>query len=155
MLQEETLEMPPYRLETNEKAAPTQWERFFQADYLGMGGSILCLIHCIAPQVLILSSLGLGMSTFFESESWNLFFWLTCTVAVWLAVRRSAVQVVKILLWLSLVVFSVGLGYEVFTGASHLISYIGSSGLIVSHIVNLVVHNRRYKVGSTPLQTTE
>ena len=146
MLQEEVLEMPQVVQVQALKSSFTPEDRSVEtglnADYLGMSGSFLCLLHCIAPQLLMLGSVGLGLSTFFESESWNLFFWATCFWAVWSAGKQSAFSQMKISLWLAFGIFSIGLGYELLSGSHHFISYIGSVSLIVAHTLNLIKQNQ-------------
>lgn len=146
MLQEEVLQIPQtVQVKTrNTDVTPDDIldESPVNADYLGMSGSFLCLLHCIAPQLLMLGSFGLGLSTFFESESWNLFFWATCLWAVWSAGKRSVFVGMQISLWVAFGIFTFGLGYELLSGSHHFISYIGSVSLIVAHSFNLFKQNQ-------------
>lgn len=122
--------------EGNEASLVTMGEA--RADVLGVSGSFLCLVHCLAPQVLAtMGSVGLGIGTFFESELWVLFFWVSCFVAVWSAARKSAFPKVAMYLWLAFVLFSVGTGLEFFFHWDHTLSYIGSSLLIAGHLYHL------------------
>ena len=40
------------------------------ADLVGISGSVLCLVHCLAPQLISLGILGAGIGTFFSGEIW-------------------------------------------------------------------------------------
>ena len=145
MLQEEVLEMPQM-VQVSARTSDLvgndlPGDSTLNPDYLGMSGSFLCLLHCIAPQLLMLGSVGLGLSTFFESESWNLFFWATCFWAVWSAGKQSVFIGMLISLWVAFAIFTFGLGYEILTGSHHFISYIGSVSLIVAHTLNLIKQN--------------
>ncbi len=117
-------------------------EAVLNPDYVGAGGSFLCLIHCLAPQLIALGSVGLGIGSFFAGEAWNLFFWLTCLVAVWQSARRTFYSRSSIFLWIAFVVFSLGLGYELYTDSEHFVSYIGSVLLISAHGYNLHLQNQ-------------
>jgi hypothetical protein len=111
-------------------------------DYLGAGGSFLCLVHCIAPQLIAFGSVGLGIGSFFAGEIWTLFFWITCLVAVWQSARRSMFVRSSVFLWLAFGIFSAGIGYEVLAGKEHFVSYAGSLLLIAAHTYNLFLQNR-------------
>jgi hypothetical protein len=111
-------------------------------DYVGAGGSLLCLIHCLAPQLIALGSVGLGIGSFFAGEAWNLFFWLTCLVAVWQSANKTVYSRSSLFLWIAFIVFSLGLGYELYTDSEHFVSYIGSILLISAHSYNLHLQSR-------------
>ena len=106
------------------------------SDFIGVSGSFLCLVHCLAPQLLAFGSIGLGVTTFFASEGWTLFFFLTCLAAVWHSSRKSVFLHVQVLLWLAFAFFSTGLLVEYFTNSENIISYFGSTTLIFAHIIN-------------------
>ena len=109
-----------------------------RADYLGVSGSFLCLVHCLAPQVLAtMGSVGLSIGTFFESELWILVFWVSCLAAVWSATRKTAFPKVALYLWLAFLLFSLGTGLEFFFHWDHALSYLGSSLLIIGHLYHL------------------
>jgi hypothetical protein len=106
------------------------------SDFIGVSGSFLCLIHCLAPQMIALGSIGLGISSFFASEGWTLFFFLTCLLAVWHSSRKSVFLYVQVLLWLAFALFTTGLLVEHLTHSESIISYFGSAALITAHLVN-------------------
>lgn len=107
------------------------------SDYLGLSGSFLCLIHCIAPQLLFLGSMGIGFSTFFSGTAWHLFFWITCLVAAWQSSRITSISMVKVGLWFSLMLFSVGIFIDLILEIENVVSYVGSVLLVLTHGYNL------------------
>ncbi len=107
------------------------------SDFLGLSGSFLCLIHCLAPQLISLGLLGVGVGNFFSGEIWALVFWFTCLFAVRVSARNSVYPAISALLWISLGVFTLGLGIENFAGLGKEISYTGSGLLIIAHLLNL------------------
>ena len=106
------------------------------SDFIGVSGSFLCLIHCLAPQMIALGSIGLGIGSFFASEGWTLFFFLTCVFAVWHSSRKSVFLYVQVLLWSAFALFTTGLVVEHLMHSESLISYFGSASLITAHLVN-------------------
>lgn len=107
-----------------------------EADLVGISGSLLCLIHCLAPQLISLGILGAGAGAFFSGEIWAGLFWLTCLWAVRKAASDAPYPVSSLFLWLSFGTFSLGLGLETFWGADKIISYSGSLLLILAHLNN-------------------
>ena len=107
------------------------------SDFLGLSGSFLCLLHCLAPQLISLGLLGVGVGNFFSGEIWALVFWFTCIWAVRTSARNSVYPAVSVFLWISLFVFTLGLFLENFAGLGKEISYTGSGLLIVAHLINL------------------
>ena len=106
------------------------------SDFIGVSGSFLCLIHCLAPQMIALGSIGLGISSFFASEGWTLFFFLTCLLAVWHSSRKSVFLYVQVLLWSAFALFTTGLLVEHLMHSESIVSYFGSAALITAHLVN-------------------
>lgn len=109
----------------------------FFSDYLGISGSILCLIHCIAPQLLFLGTIGLGMVSIFSSGWWHLFFWATCLLAVWKSSRISQLATFQVILWFAFILFTVGTALDLFFDVENLFSYAGSVLLVLGHGWNL------------------
>lgn len=106
------------------------------SDFLGMSGSLLCLIHCLSPQLIALGLFGVGIGNFFAGESWALIFWLTCLWAVFRSVKNSVFPRAQLALWFAFGLFSLGLGLELFTESGKWLSYLGSLLLILSHLWN-------------------
>ena len=107
-----------------------------EADLVGISGSVLCLVHCLAPQLISLGILGAGIGTFFSGEIWAGLFWITCLWAVRKASEDAPYPHSAVLLWFSFITFSLGLGLETFFGADKIISYSGSLLLILAHLNN-------------------
>ena len=105
-------------------------------DLLGMGGSLLCLVHCLAPQLIALGILGAGIGSFFAGEIWALLFWITCFWAVYSSAASTPYPRSSMALWLSFFIFSLGLGLETFAGMGKETSYAGSVLLIAAHSWN-------------------
>jgi hypothetical protein len=107
-----------------------------EADFVGISGSLLCLVHCLAPQLISLGILGAGIGTFFSGEIWAGLFWITCLWAVRKAAADAPFPISAFFLWFSFSTFSLGLGMETFFGADKIISYSGSLLLILAHLNN-------------------
>lgn len=107
------------------------------SDYLGLSGSFLCIVHCVGPQLLILGSLSAGLGSFFSSGLWHIFFWVTCLLAVYQSTRISEFPAVKRVLWVSFLVFTLGLFLDIAFGVETIISYLGSASLVFAHGYNL------------------
>jgi hypothetical protein len=125
-----------------ESTSPLPLDAVANSDYVGMGGSILCLIHCLAPQLVVLGSIGLGIGSFFASEAWVFFFWASCLMAVWHSSRKSLFVRSSRFLWVAFGIFSLGTFLEFFGEFAHSISYVGSLALILAHLYNLHLHQQ-------------
>lgn len=118
------------------------------ADIVGISGSLLCLLHCLAPQLIGLGILGAGLGNFFSGEIWAGFFWLTCFWAVWKAAEDAPYVRSALFLWISFSIFSLGLGLETFFEADKIISYSGSLLLILAHLNNFRLQRKTAAVFS-------
>jgi len=123
-------------LENTENAGDSSSEISGGFDILGMGGSLLCLIHCLAPQLIALGILGAGIGSIFAGEIWDLVFWITCFWAVYSSASSTPFSRASLALWVSFFIFSLGLGLEAFAGMGKETSYAGSVLLIVAHSWN-------------------
>jgi hypothetical protein len=106
------------------------------SDFVGISGSILCLIHCLAPQLIGLGLLGAGIGSYFAGEIWALIFWITCLWAVNHSAKSARYPAAALALWASFLLFSSGLAMETFLGAGKAVSYSGSVLLILAHLWN-------------------
>jgi hypothetical protein len=106
------------------------------SDFVGISGSILCLIHCLAPQLIGLGLLGAGIGAYFAGEIWALIFWITCLWAVNRSAKSARYPTAALALWASFLLFSSGLGIETFFDAGKAVSYSGSVLLILAHVWN-------------------
>jgi hypothetical protein len=111
-----------------------------KADYIGIAGSVLCILHCLIVPTLAFSST-LAHSHHADSSliSLDYFFILVNGIAVFYATRDHKSLPLRIFLWGALSLFAVSLifehQYQVFTW----LGYIGSGLLIVGHLANIYI----------------
>lgn len=112
-----------------------------KADYIGIAGSVLCLIHCIAAPVLVMTS-----SLFRDDTlrvgflSLDYLFIGVNIVAVYLATRHYTSTAIRRALWGFLALFTTGLLLEDVAPVFQYIAYVASAGLVLSHLTNLRQH---------------
>ncbi|GAA4846248.1 MerC domain-containing protein [Algivirga pacifica] len=125
------------------------------ADYIGITGSTICLIHCIGTSGLMLfSSLVPGMHEHHQGvHEHHLDFWgmvdvfmlaLTALAVVW-ASKSTHHGGVKLLLWVFLFLFMVAtlIKYTAFTMQwIEVTAWMASFGLIATHLYNLYLCRR-------------
>ena len=75
-----------------------------RADLIGIGGSVLCIAHCLVLPVLVLSGVLVGSENHWESLDY--FFVGLAAVAVFFSARRLSHPLIRRGLWLSWVGFS-------------------------------------------------
>lgn len=112
------------------------------SDIVGMSGSLLCLIHCIAPQLAAAGFSTLSAFSFLSHGYWDVVLWVSCLAAVYYSARKSVFTRTAVLLWLSFGVFSVGMATEIIFSLDHWVSYLGSASLISAHAYNFYKHLR-------------
>lgn len=109
-----------------------------KADYIGILGSVLCIVHCIAMPVLALgSSIGHDHHAHIGFLSLDYFFILVNAVAVYFATRDHKSLFVKVLLWSALFIFAVSIVFEERNVVFQWLGYLGSALLIGGHLINL------------------
>lgn len=111
-----------------------------KADYIGILGSVLCIIHCMLVPALAFGS-GLAYEHHAHSGliSLDYFFIIINGIAVYYATRDHKSVLVRTLLWSALLIFSVSL---IFEGKNHVftwLGYIGSGLLIAGHFLNIYI----------------
>lgn len=110
-----------------------------KADYIGILGSVLCIVHCLLMPAL---AFGTTMTAHHEHAgllSLDYLFIVINAVAVYFATKNHKSVVVRTILWGSLLLFSVSLIFEAAHPAFTWLGYIGSSLLIVGHLINLYI----------------
>ena len=110
-----------------------------KADYMGMAGSILCLIHCLITPALALGS-SLSVHSHAVGGIFNLdyLFILVNGIAVYFATREHRIPLLRVFLWGSWLLFSVSLLLENMHPFFKIMGYVGSGLLIVGHGYNLI-----------------
>lgn len=112
-----------------------------KADYIGITGSILCLIHCmVTPVVLLTSSLLQNSTLRIGYLSLDYVFIGINIIAVYFATRHYAHPVIKRSLWGFLALFSLSLVLEDASPIFEYIAYVASAGLVISHFLNIRQH---------------
>lgn len=111
-----------------------------KADYVGILGSLLCIVHCIAMPVLALgSAFGHDHHLHIGFLSLDYLFVLVNAAAVYFATRNHRSVFVNVLLWSALLLFAVSLVFEERNVAFRWLGYVGSALLITGHLINLYI----------------
>jgi succinate dehydrogenase/fumarate reductase cytochrome b subunit len=111
-----------------------------KADYIGITGSFLCLIHCLATPILLVSSAWLKQSEGLRNTylSLDYVFIGVNIIAVYFATRnKHATKAIRVALWASLAVFTVAILFEEQSEIFEYMGYAASLGLITTHIFNI------------------
>ncbi len=112
-----------------------------KADYIGIAGSVLCLIHCVAtPFLLVGSALTPHHHLTIGFLSLDYLFIAVNVIAVFFATRHYAPPVIKRALWGFLLLFAASLLLEHVSGVFHYVGYLASAGLVITHIINIRQH---------------
>ncbi len=112
-----------------------------KADYIGITGSILCILHCLITPVLLVSSSLLQDSPLRAGYlSLDYIFIGINTIAVYFATRHVVSVPVKRSLWGFLTLFSIALVLEHDMPVFAYVAYAASAGLVISHLVNIRQH---------------
>lgn len=111
-----------------------------KADYIGILGSLLCIVHCLAMPVLALgSAFGHDHHMHIGFLSLDYLFILINAAAVYFATREHRSVFVRILLWFALLLFAVSLIFEERNVVFQWLGYLGSALLITGHVINLYI----------------
>lgn len=112
-----------------------------KADYIGITGSVLCIIHCLITPVLLMTT------TLIQDEqlrigylSLDYVFIGVNIIAVYLATRHYAPPIIKKGLWGFLSLFTIALLLEDVAPAFEYLAYAASAGLVISHLLNIRQH---------------
>jgi hypothetical protein len=124
-----------------------------KADYIGITGSVLCLIHCLITPVLMMTTalmhdehLRIGFL------SLDYVFIGVNIVAVYAATKGHVSLGIKRALWGFLTLFATGILFEDVNPVFELIGYVASAGLVMTHLVNIRQH-RLYHDHSRSVRT--
>ncbi len=112
-----------------------------KADYIGITGSVLCLVHCLVTPVLLLTTAVLHHDHLrIGYLSLDYVFMGINIIAVYFATRANHSLFVKRALWGFLALFAVAILLEDVNEAFHLLGYAASAGLVMTHLINLRQH---------------
>lgn len=102
-------------------------------DILGIGSSLLCLVHCLVPSFVVLGSNVAGHLA--HHLIFDLLFFSVSFLAV-ITAGKSASRKIKVLMWLSLATLGLTLVLEhhIFM---QILSYLAAVTLIIAHSINL------------------
>ena len=117
-----------------------------KADYIGITGSVLCIIHClITPILLVASNLMTQRSALrIGFLSLDYVFIGVNIMAVYFATRHFAVPAVRVALWSFLTVFAVAIILEDVNPAFEYLGYAASVGLVATHLINIRQHRQHH-----------
>jgi hypothetical protein len=109
-----------------------------KADYIGILGSMLCIIHCIAmPALAMGSALTHNHHMHLGFISLDYFFILVNALAVYFATKNHKSLALRSFLWCALLLFAVSLIFEGRHYVFQWLGYLGSFLLIAGHFINL------------------
>jgi len=109
-----------------------------KSDWLGILGSMACLVHCLAlPALFYFFQFTLGNHDSLASHLLDYSFAVIATVAVSFAVRKSTSVLVRRVLMISLLFFVGGVLLETWLTNAIVLLHIGSLGLITGHALNI------------------
>ncbi len=112
-----------------------------KADYMGIAGSALCLVHCIGtPFLLVGSALTPHNHLTISFLSLDYLFIGVNAIAVFLVTRHYAPPAIKRALWGFLLLFASSLLLESVSGIFHYVGYLASAGLVITHLINIRQH---------------
>lgn len=106
-------------------------------DYLGITGSTLCLIHCIATPIILMTGIFRNEHLKVSFLSLDYVFILLNVFAVYHATRHHADTRFKWAFWSLLILFSGSLLLEDFSEVFKYLGYLSSFGLVVTHVLNI------------------
>ena len=109
-----------------------------KADYIGIAGSVLCIIHCIlVPVIAIGGSLSHEHHHHGGFMSLDYFFILINGIAVYFATKEHGSTFLQYFLWSAFSLFAISLVFEGVSPIFNWLGYAGSALLIVGHFANL------------------
>ena len=108
----------------------SSWRK--HSDLIGIGSSVLCIIHCLLLPVLVLAGSLSGEAHRWEWLDYS--FIVLATVAVYSATRRLRSRFLRRGLWLSLLCFSGAILFHEHHPAALYVSVFSSLLLVIFHI---------------------
>jgi len=112
-----------------------------KADFIGIAGSVLCLIHClVTPALMMTTVLAQNSHLTIGFLSLDYLFIGVNAVAVFFATRHYAPPAIKRALWGFLLLFTLGLLLEDVNPLFRYLGYAASAGLVIMHLANIRQH---------------
>jgi hypothetical protein len=116
-----------------------------KADYIGITGSVLCIIHClITPLLLMTSTLLTDHTLRIGYLSLDYVFIGVNAVAVYFATRHHTSPLIKRALWSFLLLFAIAIILEDVSDLFEYAGYAASLGLVITHLVNIRQHQQHH-----------
>jgi hypothetical protein len=116
-----------------------------KADYIGITGSVLCILHCLATPVLLMTVNFAHESLKVGYLSLDYVFILVNVFAVYHASKHAHAAGIRRALWGFLGLFTACLLLEDYSERFEYIGYAASLGLVVTHLVNLRTHHHDHE----------
>ena len=113
-----------------------------KADYIGIMGSVLCIIHCMAAPVMVMTAGFLRNDTTLRTGFLGLdYVFIAINIAaVYFATRHHTSTAIRAALWGFLSLFAVSLLLETASPLFDYTAYFASAGLVITHLINLRQH---------------
>lgn len=109
-----------------------------KADYIGITGSVLCILHCLASPFLLMTSALVANDTVRVGYLGLDYLFIGINIAaVYHATRHNTPALLKKALWFFLGLFSVSLLFEEIDPIFEYIAYAASAGLVFTHLLNI------------------
>ena len=116
-----------------------------KADYLGITGSVLCIIHCLITPLLLMTTAALHDEHLrIGYLSLDYIFIGVNIMAVYFATKSTTSLAIKRSLWGFLTLFAMGIMFEDVDHTFRLIGYVASAGLVLTHLVNIRQHRLQH-----------
>lgn len=116
-----------------------------KADYIGITGSVLCIIHClVTPVLLMTTSLLHDEHLRIGFLSLDYLFIGVNVVAVYLATRHAVSLPIRRALWGFLTLFTIAMLLEDVGEIFQLTGYVASAGLVMTHLINIRQHRLQH-----------
>ena len=118
------------------------------SDKIGVIGSVLCIIHCALLPLFFTLATGLEeiLETYFKESIIDSIFIIVALVAVYFSSKNASKFRLKILFWSFFIIFSTGVFLTGVIEYSAVLTFGGSIGLILTHLLNIrIVRSRKLR----------
>ncbi|MBC3787928.1 MerC domain-containing protein [Spirosoma utsteinense] len=108
-----------------------------KADYVGITGSLLCIVHCLVTPVLVMTSTLLKHDTLRVGFLSLDYLFIGINILAVRSASRHTSMPIKTMLWTCLALFSAGLLLEDIHEGFEYLAYIASLSLVITHLANI------------------